>query len=343
MFGRARRKVSIGLDIGQHTVKWAATDAESGRIRELFSTPLMPQRQQRLDVLEGDALEARLREILDTWQKTSACWSKSVNTSVQGAGSICGYLDLPRLSERELKMAVPSKLTKQLPFAVDDVALSFATVPPLVNDLNRTAVVYVAVQKKLIDAHATMLKRLGLELNNVEVPALALAREFNHNHPEAAQHFVALVSFGHLLTHVVLVRNGNPYYQRQFPTAGAEGTYACQVGNQSDWISAEQHKHGLDATARTVALEPFLTRWLGEVKRTIDSFHQRTASAQCRVVRAVLGGAGSSWQGLSRRLSETLQLPTEIDGWHALEIEPAARQAGPPSLFKLAVGLALTR
>jgi type IV pilus assembly protein PilM len=338
LFGRS--KVSAGLDIGQNTVRWAAVEAGSGRVKELWAGELVPARQQKHDVLEGEALERRLRELLGQCQKQVSSWARSVATSVQGGGTICGYMELPKLTDKELKTAVPSKLARQLPFPIDEVLLSHVNVPPLSEDKEKSAVVYVAVQKKVVEQRTALLKSAGLDARGLEVPPIPLARAYAKNHDHARDELVALVAIGYQLTQVVITRQGFPYYHRQFSSAGAEATYAFQMGSQSDWKSAEAFKLGYDVNQKQVAIEPFINKWTGEVKRTLDSFIARQAP-NAKIARVSLMGGGARWPGLDRRLGETLALPVAVETWDRMKVDAGAQKVGDAAAFSLAIGLAL--
>lgn len=339
MFGRT--KASVGLDIGQHTVRWAAVELSSGRLKEVWSGELIPERGQKSDLLEGAALEKRLKELMGACQKQVSNWNKSVNTAVQGAGTICGYLELPKLTDKELRTAVPSKLAKQLPFPIDEVVLSYIPIPPLdPGTAGVSAILYVVVQKKVVEQRTAMLKAIGLEAKSLQIPALALARAYDRNHDAPKDQLVALIQVGYQFSQLVLVRQGFPYYHRQFASAGADATYAVQMASQSDWKTAEQSKRTYTLDGTEVAIEPFIIKWSGEVKRSIDSFQARQ-SGSVPVSRAVLVGGGAAWPGLARRLSDIVGLPVDVEEWARLKVEPAALKNADAASFSLAVGLAL--
>lgn len=276
------KKASVGLDLGSHSVK-CATYGKKG--------------------LEGCVAAPSVEELK---------LSGSVVATIPGHGTIGRYLEFPALSAKELAVAGPAQAWQFIPYPQDQTNLSFLQVPPLGGD-KKTALFFVADQKERVESGQALLK--GLKIQRMEVPVLALARQFAAEHPSDS--FQALVHCGHTLTHVLVMKGKHPYYYREIRLAGKDFTYAFQQANQSSWEEAEAYKHGVDALAREVGGEPFLQRWLKEVKRSL-------AGSQIEVSKVFLSGGSAAWKGLRERLAEDLELPVEVDE---------------PALYKVAAGL----
>jgi type IV pilus assembly protein PilM len=348
MFKRGS-KISCGLDIGSDAIKWASVDVESARILELQSAELMSGRSSRADDLEitddgPRSLTTRLRDVLADFSRSAAQWSRSVTTAIAARETNCGYVELPALNAKELEVAVPARVAALIPFALDDVQLSYVPVAPLDPAVKGSAVIYAAVLKKVLDPYTQALKSSGLDIRRVEVAPIALARELAFNRPAEKDRLLGIVHVGFRWTHFIVARAGNPYYSRQIPLGGRDFTYAFQQGSQQTWQDSEQAKRSHQAYAHEhePAIEPFLVRWMDEIKRSLADFRKRHPRAPEGPARLYLSGGSALWRGLEARLAEHLQLMVLLDKWEALSASPAAVRAGSPLLFKTAVGLALT-
>lgn len=333
LFGR---KTATGIDLGEHAVKCATLEPETGRLRGAHAVELMPERERRTDALDSSALDVRLRTALGDCQRQCAPWSKAVVAALPARAGQCGYLDLPALTERELDLAVPSKISKLIPFPLTEVSVSHMVVPLVRPGADRTGVVYVSVQKGPLQQLTDLFGRLGLRVRRAELPAVPLAREFHRNHPEEAGSFTALVNAGFRNSLVAIVRGGFPYLSRSFALGGADFTYAFQMGAQSTWSRAEAYKGDYDFRRREPAIEPFLVRWMDEVRKTVVQFERRFTAEEVRVARVALSGGDAHRVGLAERLAEHLEIAVEADGWAGLQGPAEA-----PGRFKIAVGLAL--
>jgi len=145
---------------------------------------------------------------------------------------------------------------------------------------------------------------------------------------------------GSRLTTVVVTLEGHPYFARDFALAGSHFTYALQMGAQSSWQEAEQHKLHLDATDREVSLEPALTRWLDQVRRVLEACTRSLPELRPQVQRVFLMGGSAAMKGLAARLEETLKTPVTVETW--VDLSPPQNQPKAQlARFTTALGLAL--
>ena len=334
-----KRHLTAGLDIGQHYIKVVTFNSRKGRIRELWRAELFPERQSREQILQGEKLRRRLAELLKSCQKECRTFGRSVNTAIQGEGTVYSYLELPPLSDRELEVAVPSQAIRILPFPIDQVNLSYIKVPPINTKEKKLAVFLVAAPKLMVNTMKLLLKSLNLKPESLDTPVLALTREFVRNHKLPRDQFFVLIGVGFRFTQVVVLRDGFPYYAREFDLAGRDFTYAFQMGLQTSWEEAEKYKLSYNVARKQVEIEPFLTRWVDEVKKSLGFFRVKFSNQAPPPVQSVyLSGGTAAWKGLAERLSESLNLPVTVDDWEQI---PSPDEPHQGCVFKVAVGLAL--
>ena len=332
-------QVKAGLDLGTHSLKWAVLDSNRKPIR-LFCGEVLPDRETQNDQPHPRWLAARLAELLDECKAASGgVWSEKVRAGLQGEGVVCGYLELP---PGELEKTVPAALQEQLPFNVNDVGLTYLQVPPYRAQEDRQAVFYGTYLKTMAHQRRRLLESCGLEVEDLQVTTLALAREFRVNHhPHDEGSFWGLIHCGFGSSHVLITRNGFPYYSRDFEIAGKSFTYAFQIGYQTTWPKAEQYKLNYRVATKDFQIEPFLLDWTDEIKRSLGHFASRFPGA--RVSRLFLSGGTALWHGLDKRLEDTVGIPVTLDTWEGLAA-PGGGAPPPPEapLYKVALGLALS-
>jgi type IV pilus assembly protein PilM len=331
-----QRRTSLGFDIGMHSVKSAVVEVDRGRIRTLWAHDL----DAANDPIEEALLRTRLSALAARLAKDTGPLPRTAVGALQGNDIYCQYLELPKLSNRELETAVPAMARKHVPIPLDSVSLNWLPVPPIGGETNKSAVFILAARKEAIQRVQARIKACGMEAQRLDVVPLALVRQHVRNH-EPPREPIALVHSGYDLTTVVVVRERYPYYVRDVATGGRSLTYAWQMGAQNTWGEAEQARRGQDVSEETEGYtEPFLRRWLDEVSRTIDHFHHKHAASQARIQQVVLSGGMTAQPGLVSRLSAQLRLPVVRDAWDRLRPE-GAMQTADAGLFKIAVGLAL--
>ena len=315
---RLTRRPVLGLDFGQHGVKWALVDTTHRVIESLGYISNSAQRTRPL----WDDLPRGVR---------------SLRTAVQGQDVAYGYFELPQLERRELATAVQAQAQRAIPFCPQETHFSFCETPPLGQAHNLTGIFFVAARRQRIEKLTFPLQESGFEVSRVELPALALCREYFCNRGQQNE-FTFLVHVGHRLTQLVLTRQGYPYFARDFATAGHDFVYALAMGLQCPTETAEQFLESYDFRGRHAAIEPPVLRWLDLVARSAASAEKRL---NIQVNKFALSGGGAL-PGLAQRLEEHLGKSVVTDGWNELR-PPRGQELAwrRPELFKLAVGLAL--
>lgn len=331
------KKSTAAIDLGAHSLKYVEVETDSGLVRKAWQAPLQPDRVDAQDALHGADLCKRVAALVRRLQAEASPPTRVV-TALQGEGTWVQYLEFPLLSESELKMAAQAVACKIIPFPLARVVLSTVSVPPLHE--GRSGVLVVAALKEPAGEMSSLFDACGLIVHRMEVVPLALAREFNRNHPDRAGRFVALVNVGFSLTHVVVLREGLPYYVREFPIGGRHFMHGLQRADRLTWVETERRFHSAHVNELGAACDPAMREWLHEVSRTVTHFNEKVAGPLMGVEEVWLSGGCSAWQGLRDAVAAHLELPVEVDGWNRIRWGAQAPQdeAGP---WKAAVGMAL--
>lgn len=319
-----RRHRTLGLDVGSHSLKWAIVDSSRRTVLEVGTQPLFPERREFHQVLSEDVWQERvvqaLRQVPDD--------VSDIVTVLQGRTTACGYLELPPLLDQELKVAVQAEAQQWIPFAAEATQFSFSRVPPVTRP-EATGVFYASALRTQVDRLQKVLQQADLVPDRMEIPALALAREFALNHSPCKGRYYGLVHIGFSCSHFVVVRDGYPYFARDFSPGASHFIYSIQAQEGCSWSVAQQRL--LAADFRHWSLLPPVLR-LGEALRRSLEF----SGAQLDGV-FLSGGIGGL--SLSIALSQAFGGVVELDDWTGLQNLCGASPASP---YKLAVGLAVS-
>lgn len=169
----------------------------------------------------------------------------------------------------------------------------------------------------------------GLMMETIELPALALTREFHANHPEKSERKLGLLHTGFSLNQMVGLIGPHPYFARDFTLGTRDFIGHLRVGQHWSWSSAANRLTFENAMVRGPT-EPALWRLEREVERTLAYFPFKPEAL-------FLSGRGLP-VALESRLSNYLKMPVTLDRPSCLEWpEDPVKSMN----FKLAVGLAL--
>lgn len=336
MFTQKRR---TGLDIGTDRIKLAAVSSDGKTATELHDAPIISERTSRTETLTDEAWLCRVETVIKSYLQMYPGASREFDLSLPGESMSYRYVELPRLKKQEVELAVTSQAYKLLPISASTATVTSVEVPPLKTDSEVTAALVTAVESKTLDKMRRVLERCGTTAGRVEVPILSLTRELYHNHRLDQDRFYALVHVGFRFTRVSVSRAGFPYFAREFELAGRDFTYAVQMSEQCSWAEAEALKIRCDLRDDTCGLEPFVLRWLDDVRRSLAALKSRAPDEV--IDRVFISGGSAALKGLTHRLSAHLSVPVEIDTWD--RIEGPTPGASPPALYKVAVGVGLDR
>lgn len=341
MFDLFGKKTLVGVDVGHHSVKVALL-GDGKKDAHVLEQEIMPRRETRDEDVPPQAVIEALKGAVAQCQASRPRARLSYATSFQAEGMLGFYLELPRLKKEELETAARSATVRQIPFSVDDAFISTTTVPPLSGDSQKHGMFVTAFRKALIEQHTGLFRQAGLAPENVELFFSPMLRSLSADRgaPTPNGAFVAVVLSGSRLTTVAILRDGNPYYLRDFPIGGRDFTYAIQMGAQTTWQDAEARKRLYDATSRDVPVEPILLRWIDQVRRSMEAFLRQHRALAPTLSRVLLTGGSAGLRGLDARLAEVIRLPVLVDSWAHLQPDPCC--AGKPAgCFRVATGLCL--
>lgn len=319
----AKQKLTVGLDLGEYSIKRAAVDPSNQSIQGLWQREIFPERQSQTQPVEQAVVKNRLQTLLTQCEKECSELNRQVVTSVPG--EFFRYLELPAMSAKELEVAVPFEAQKHIPFSLEEITLNYLSVPQLTRHKKKSAVFFVAAHKKAVNTLTKLCEDCGLEVLRVEVPTLALSREFLRSHATLSNEFLALAHLGFSSSRVVVIQSGYPYYTRKIALGGRDFTYGFQMSNQWSWQEAEKYKLAYDVSERQVALEPFLNQLTEELKKSLDFFSKEFQIQEGKISKMFLSGGTALIKGLGPYLSERLGLAVAVD------------EAAP---YKIAIGLA---
>lgn len=248
-------------------------------------------------------------------------------------------IQMPCLSEEDLKSAVIYEAENYIPLPIEEVYLDFQIVPPIYNHLDHFDVLIAALPKKTVDPYISCLKKANLKPLALEIESLAIARALIKN--ETAVSPLLLIDLGETRTGFVVFSGNSLRFTSSIPVSSQSFTEAISKGMNISLIRAEnlKRKYGLEVRKKVYlkektgdskfekeiikdkrifeALIPPLTDLIEQIKKYL-SFYQTHASHEHLppdgkgVTKIFLSGGGANLKGLTDFLSMELKIPVEL-------------------------------
>jgi type IV pilus assembly protein PilM len=344
MFGTAKQKPLVGLDIGSSSIKSVELKSTKQGY-ELVSFGLEPLAQDT--VVDGAIMDAPLvAGAIGTIFDRQEIKTRSVATAVSGHSVIVKRVNLPVMTDEELYDRIQSEASQHIPFDIADVNLDYQLLDSAESQMD---VLLVAVKKDKILNHTNVLAQAGKTPTVVDIDAFALQNCYEVNYDPDPTQTVALLNIGASVMNINIVRGGAPLFTRDVSVGGNQYTDALQKELDLSYEDAERLKKGEEVAGvneehRGTILRSVSDILILEIQKTFD-FFRATASGE-NIQRIYLAGGTARVPGLVDLLREEFALPVEeLYPFRKIVINPGrhnedqVRELAPR--LAIAVGLAL--
>jgi len=261
----------VGLDIGSKLIKVAEARATKDGI-QLTGIGVMPTPEDLY--ISGTVIDAKaLGQAIKAFLAERKIQAKKVVSSVSGQSSVVvRIIEVPMMSDQELKETMKWEVERHVPFAANEVEQDFVPIPSLngAPDAQTMEVLLVVAQREAINAHVEVLQAAGLQPEAIDVGPLAAARTLiDASDPALQDQTVVIVNIGSTTTDIGIFRKGTLSFTRPMPIAGDTFTKAIadaltipteeaeELKKQQGAVLLEQLQSALSAGVPTSAAPAF--------------------------------------------------------------------------------------
>lgn len=346
-----RTRPLIGVDISSSAVKMLelGVSSDGSQRVERYSIARLP-REAVTDgsVAKPEAVEKAMR---DAWQALDTR-TRNIVIALPASAVTAKKLILPQdASEADIETQAFSEAHQIVPFPMDDITLDYQVLGPSLRSPNDNEVLVVITRKDRVEERVAVAEAAGLKTVIMDVDTYATLHSFEQvsfQLPNSGKgQTVAIVDIGHTTTHVNIMHDNQPVYQREHPFGGQILTQEISRRFGLPWEEAEDAKCKglLPDSFESEVLRPFLDSASQEIARALQLFF--ASSPQQHVDHILLAGGCSLVPGLDEAVFNKTQTSTIITNPFAKMavssfVKPKQLAIDAPSLF-VACGLALRR
>lgn len=333
-----KKKPSIlGVDIGTSDIKIVQITHDG--TKPYLDTYGIVNLSYQLTSDEGGAVVAKAAEVLKQLVQHAGVTAKRCIISLPNSAVFTSIIEMPSLSDKEMEKAIQFEAKKYVPLPISEVILSWSIVGE--NTAAKTkSILLTAVPKHLRESYLKLFSLAGLELEVIEIEALALIRaivfDTGSNH--------VIIDIGAKATGINFIKEGFLQLSRSINVGG--DTITSQIAGvlNISHARAEQFKKDFGVAGSGFipeAVRPVLETIRNETKQLLTIYRAKGVE----VGKIVLVGGGAGLPGLVEFFGQ-LGVPTELGN-------PLARLDYPPAVdqvlkryalhLSVAIGLALNR
>lgn len=359
MFGlfSGENKSFLGVDIGTTSVKVVELSRKKnekvklesyGSLEFAISNKFSEGTLQSSTVKISDEQAAKM---LVKIIKESNIKARKAVMSAPVFSTFTSVIELPEMSEQEIKSAIEFEAKQCVPVPLSEVVLGWNLIGKKSyesvgngNSFKKNLVLIVAIPKELSNSFARIAEIAGLELIALETESFALIRSLLGNDKSMS----VIVDIGSRSTNISIISGGFIQASRGLEISGAEITKLLAKSMGIDLAKAEEIKKniGLKSEGGNKQIASILISIIdiitGETKRVIDIFLRRDPAN--KIERIILAGGSAGIPEISKRFAEVTGIKTVIGNpWGRIEspkeLQNTLELIGPS--FAVAAGLAM--
>ena len=293
----------VRLDIGTSTIKVV----QLLKTKEQFSLVKASIEELKFNAEEKDKLSA-LKQLF----KRAKISEKEVNISIEGPSVIIRNIQLPKMSEADLKNAIKYEAEKYIPYNVNEVIVDCQIISEAENNMG---VLLVAAKKDSINDKIQLVQKAGLCPWVVDIDSFALINAFNLNNDESEK-TIALLNIGSEATSVNIIRGDLLNFTRNIPVGGKRVTEVLAENFKVDLTQAEElkknpgdKKEAVDEICLNAMREMAI-----EIKSSFDYYESQYEEG---VTKIYISGGVAINENMANFLSENMDL--EVKRWSILD------------------------
>lgn len=344
LFGGAKPKSYLGVDVGVGGIKLIECSSEKGRAKLL--TYAYSER----------AIEEQVKPLLDTPQVAADLLTKMVKQSgavtnrvVSGLPQHAVFSSVISIRKTKdpkmMKAAIEAQVSKLTPIPFSEMIIDSKVIEEE-KEKGKGETVRVLVTgagKTLVQKYIEVFKLAKLELVALETESFAMIRALVGRDRST----IMLIDMGAMRTNITIVERGIPIFTRSINVGGGLLTKAIAEQMGVSVVEAEQMKIDLGKSQMDgvpPAVEQILQPILNEINYSLGEYRRLEQANAERVEKIIITGGSANLPGMVPYLAGKLNINTYVgDPWARVAIPQALRpvldEIGPR--FAVAVGLAM--
>lgn len=288
--------------------------------------------------------ERRLGEIIMTAVGQSGIKTKNVAIGLPSQKTFTTVIDVPNMSEAELRSTIKYQMDQYIPMAIDEAKVDWVSLGQSMHNPQQQEVLLASTANNYAEERLEFVENLGLNVIAAEPDPIAMIRALL---PAGVQDARLIIDVGELSTNLVVTFNDAPRLVRTIPT-GLHSLVKSAVQNlnvQEDQARQFILKFGLapDRLEGQVyhAVESVLEGFTAELTKSIKFFQTRYPNAPMGGI--LLSGYASAIPKFGEYITAKTGVQSlQADPWQKVKMSQTDQQqlAAISTEFATAVGLA---
>lgn len=336
-------KNPFGLDIGATTLKLVWLEQKGGYfLKTAIMSPTPPKGMLSDSPLDEEEMAQSIRKAVTD----AKIESTFVNVALSENQVYTKVLEMPILSDKELRSAIYWEAEQYIPVPLNSITLTWSILskPQKPTPMDKMQVLMVGAPTVLIDKYKKILSMANLTISSMETEILSVIRSLvmGQNFPPTL-----IVNIGALNTSLAIVRNNVMVFTYSTAIGGAAINRAIATDFGFSQQQAEEYKRTYGMSNKFLggkigqATTPILDAIAAEAKKSLAFYSQKYKDTQ--ISQIILAGGSANLPGIDAFFAKNCGVETVVaNPWKVLapsQISKNLIESAPD--FVIAVGLAM--
>jgi|SRR5579872_1825683 len=288
------KKSVLGVDIGTDNIKIAQITSKDN-VHTLDTYGVVNVSFKIDDMVEDNI--TKTANVLKNLIEKAEVTTRKVVASLPNSTVFTSIIEMPKMSDSELKTAVEFEAKKYVPLPMSELTLSWVILEKLSD--GKSTVLITAVPNNILRSYMQIFQIAKLEPVALEIEALALIRSVVGD--DKGNNL--LVDIGARSTHLNIIERGNLVLARSVPIGGETITTKIAENLKISVARAEQFKKDFGINQASLipeTIKPILQAMKTEAKQ-LQSIYQARGK---KFDKILLAGGGANLPGLAEFLGD---------------------------------------
>ena len=322
---------SLALDIGSKYIKVMQFE-QSGGVPVLHVAAIAPVPEGAIEngiIANKSAVVATLRKMLDKNQILGS----EVWLAAGGPNLVLRWIEMPQMSEDDLREALKYEARKYLPFPIEHGVVDFKILSRKAKQPEETLrILLIAAPRALVDSRFEAVEAAGLKPIGMDVEPLAVLRALEHD-PTRSElawdgHPRAILVFGSAGTDFYVTKGSDLEFARRIPIGGRNLAKVIADNQSLDLAQTDERdivrKISFDTEGRVLvdnadaqlrsAIESEITRLDHEIERSC-SYYQSLfpeGSYEGVLTQVTIAGGLAAMDGFQTHLTHEIDMVVDV-------------------------------
>lgn len=293
----------LGVDIGSSSIKIVQIERGASPTLQTYGMVDIPE---PITSQTTDEVVHKIADLLKNLMEKARVTTKDCVMSLPNSSVFTSVIDMPKMGDKEMESAMQFEAKKYVPLPFSEVTLSWTVISE--NDDGSTVkVLLIAVPKQIRDIYIKLFQLAGLNLEIIEIEALALIRSLIVDKTKND----VIIDIGAKVTGLNFIRQGTLQLTRNLSIGGDTITDRIATALNLSVPRAEQFKRDFGLRG-TDFLPEAVKPVLGIIKQEVNQVMGIYKAHNVNTDRIVLVGGGAQLPGIVEYFTSELGVPSVL-------------------------------